>query len=245
MNPTDCFSNCRFGGSSILASIIPYPTRALISNLLVNFSPPFITLLAQLSYFTTMPPSSRPLYRLLAKYMGSLHPRGSHFSPPRSLATSVVASRQMPSICFARTTLIPQQHRYQSKLTSLASKTPNSVPPPASPRPDQPAYELTFTCKPCKHRSAHRVTKHGYHRGTVLIQCPSCKNRHIVSDHLKIFTDEGGTLEEILTRLRGSGVQVKKGKLGIRQGSVVGNEGEEDIEFWEDGTETTHKSREE
>jgi hypothetical protein len=33
---------------------------------------------------------------------------------------------------------------------------------------------------------------------------------------------------------------IKRGKLGIRQGEMVGNEGEEDIEFWEDGTETKH-----
>lgn len=40
------------------------------------------------------------------------------------------------------------------------------------------------------------------------------------------------------------GALVKKGKLGIRQGKVVGNEGEEDIEFWEDGSETRHKDAE-
>jgi len=37
---------------------------------------------------------------------------------------------------------------------------------------------------------------------------------------------------------------IKKGQLGIRLGKVVGNEGEEDIEFWEDGSETTHKDGE-
>ena len=50
----------------------------------------------------------------------------------------------------------------------------------------QPAYELTFTCKPCKHRSTHSITKHGYHKGTVLITCPECSNRHLISDHLKV-----------------------------------------------------------
>jgi hypothetical protein len=53
--------------------------------------------------------------------------------------------------------------------------------------------------------------------------------------------DEASTLEDIL---RSQGALVKKGKLGIRQGKVVGNEGEEDIEFWEDGTETTRKDAE-
>ena len=42
---------------------------------------------------------------------------------------------------------------------------------------DQPAYEMTFTCKKCSTRSSHR---------TVLITCPGCKNRHLIADHLKV-----------------------------------------------------------
>ena len=76
-------------------------------------------------------------------------------------------------------------------------------PPPSSPNPNQPgpyreptsetsfkaeppAYDLTFTCSPCKKRSTHRISKQGYHKGTVLITCPECKNRHLISDHLKV-----------------------------------------------------------
>jgi hypothetical protein len=44
--------------------------------------------------------------------------------------------------------------------------------------------------------------------------------------------------------LRRHGEKLKKGKLGIRNGELVGNEGEEEIEFWEDGTETPHISQE-
>ena len=51
--------------------------------------------------------------------------------------------------------------------------------------------------------------------------------------------EEASTLEDILQR---QGVKIKTGKLGIRQGKVIGNEGEEDIEFWDDGTETVQKS---
>lgn len=53
-----------------------------------------------------------------------------------------------------------------------------------------PSYELTFTCNVCKTRSSHRLSKQGYHHGTVLISCPDCKNRHLISDHLKVG---GGT----------------------------------------------------
>lgn len=50
----------------------------------------------------------------------------------------------------------------------------------------QPSYEMTFTCKPCGVRSTHLVSKQGYHKGSVLITCPDCHNRHIISDHLKV-----------------------------------------------------------
>jgi hypothetical protein len=45
---------------------------------------------------------------------------------------------------------------------------------------------MTFTCKPCNTRSSHRISKQGYHFGSVLITCPECKNRHIISDHLGV-----------------------------------------------------------
>ena len=74
------------------------------------------------------------------------------------------------------------------------------------------------------------------------ITCPSCKNRHVISDHLKVFMDQKSTLEDILRRKAANGEDfsklLKKGRLGIRAGDMVGNEGEEDLEFWEDGTET-------
>ncbi|KAM7199287.1 DNL zinc finger domain containing protein [Rhypophila sp. PSN 637] len=90
---------------------------------------------------------------------------------------------------------------------------------------DRPSYELRFTCKPCGHRSSHLISKQGYHHGSVLISCPSCRNRHIISDHLKIFGDKAVTIEDIL---REKGQLVKKGTLGE----------DEDVEFWEDGTIT-------
>lgn len=48
------------------------------------------------------------------------------------------------------------------------------------------AYLLSFQCKPCKARSIHRITHHGYHKGTVLVSCPTCKQKHLISDHLKV-----------------------------------------------------------
>ncbi|KAL2137021.1 hypothetical protein VTI74DRAFT_10497 [Chaetomium olivicolor] len=99
--------------------------------------------------------------------------------------------------------------------------------PPAQKKPpnirQQPHYELTFTCRPCGERSRHRVSKQGYHYGSVLIACPGCRNRHVISDHLRIFGDTAMTVEDLLKE---RGELVKRGTLGE----------DEDIEFWEDGT---------
>lgn len=75
----------------------------------------------------------------------------------------------------------------------------------------QPCYEITFTCRKCLERSSHKITKQSYHFGTTLITCPGCKNRHLISDHLKIFSDKSITLEDIL---REKGQFLKKGRLG-------------------------------
>ncbi|KAE8392125.1 DNL zinc finger-domain-containing protein [Aspergillus alliaceus] len=88
-------------------------------------------------------------------------------------------------------------------------------------REQEPAYQITFTCKPCGERSSHRMSKQGYHRGTVVIRCPSCKNRHIISDHLNIFYDKKTTLEDILAEQGGK----------LKRGYVEG-----DMEFWDDGS---------
>lgn len=72
------------------------------------------------------------------------------------------------------------------------------------------------------------MSKHGYHHGSVLIACPSCKNRHVISDHLRIFGDTAMTVEDLL---REKGELVKKGTLGE----------EGDLEFWDDGTSSVRE----
>lgn len=126
------------------------------------------------------------------------------------------------------------QQRYQSNSSSDAGSVPpltDRVPSAAADaahaaenaarRGQEPAYRISFTCKPCGHRSSHKMSKHGYHKGTVLIRCPSCQNRHVISDHLQIFMDEKSTLEDILRR---KGTTVTKGYM------------EGDMEIWEDGS---------
>ncbi|OGE56074.1 hypothetical protein PENARI_c003G03991 [Penicillium arizonense] len=88
-------------------------------------------------------------------------------------------------------------------------------------RKNEEAYRITFTCKPCGNRSEHRMSKQGYHRGTVLIQCPGCHSRHVMSDHLGVFFDKKTTLEDLLK---------EKGQ-ALTHGHTDGN-----LEFWDDGS---------
>ncbi|KAF8852016.1 zf-DNL-domain-containing protein, partial [Acephala macrosclerotiorum] len=97
--------------------------------------------------------------------------------------------------------------------------------PPSQAFPTKPEYEMTFTCRPCSTRSTHRVSKQGYHYGSVLITCPECRNRHVISDHLNIFGDKHLTIEDLM---REQGQLVKRGTLSE----------DGDLEFWADGMVT-------
>lgn len=68
----------------------------------------------------------------------------------------------------------------------------------ASAKTEQPQLMIAFTCKKCNTRSSHTMSKQAYTKGTVLIQCPGCKNRHLIADHLKIFNDDNINIEDIL-----------------------------------------------
>lgn len=63
---------------------------------------------------------------------------------------------------------------------------------------DDPQLMIAFTCKKCDTRSSHTFSKQAYLKGTVLIQCPGCKNRHLIADNLNIFKDHKFSLEEVL-----------------------------------------------
>ncbi|PVH16278.1 uncharacterized protein CXQ87_004150 [Candidozyma duobushaemuli] len=62
----------------------------------------------------------------------------------------------------------------------------------------KPELMIAFTCTKCDTRSSHVFSKQSYTNGTVLIQCPGCKNRHLIADNLKIFRDNNVNLEDIL-----------------------------------------------
>ena len=151
------------------------------------------------------------IFRQLRPALRQPHPAYLHPRP-----VSQFAPLRHPS--FPRTSTTPKQgitkipfplHSLQTRRISESASAPSSAVAQSSDYPNDtqiapekpPAYELTFTCKPCKHRSTHRISKQGYHKGTVLITCPECSNRHLISDHLKVGFQRPGVLDAELKRL--------------------------------------------
>ncbi|WFD31458.1 hypothetical protein MSPP1_002494 [Malassezia sp. CBS 17886] len=90
-----------------------------------------------------------------------------------------------------------------------------------------PQLSLTFTCTvpECDTRQTHEFSRDSYKNGVVLVQCPGCKNRHLIADNLGWFTetpDQPRTIEDI--------VREKGGR--VRRGTVYADgEGGETIEI--------------
>ena len=153
------------------------------------------------------------------------------------------ASRQAPLIRAAHTVprppspsqrvKTPEEQEQEQAKKQKPGWQPSEEPASEGERPEAQTayYQLSFTCVPCSHRSHHNISKQGYHTGSILITCPSCRNRHIISDHLNIFGDRKVTVEDLM---REKGNLVKRGSLGE----------DGDIEFWpdEEPTESAQKS---
>jgi protein import protein ZIM17 len=166
----------------------------------------------------------RPLNALSQQSYTTVARSHSRFLSTQSLRSRSALSSLPRQHIFAHTQL-----RYNSSAPRPLTESPKSQSEQEAEweatnqerRKNEEAYRITFTCKPCGHRSAHRMSKQGYHRGTVLIQCPSCDSRHVMSDHLGVFFDKKTTLEDLLK---------EKGQT-LTHGRTDGN-----LEFWEDGS---------
>lgn len=67
---------------------------------------------------------------------------------------------------------------------------------------------IGFTCKVCNTRDYKSMSKKSYNQGVVIIKCDSCKNLHLIADHLGWFDSMKniGTIEDILKE-KGESVQ--------------------------------------
>ncbi|KAF2722385.1 zf-DNL-domain-containing protein [Polychaeton citri CBS 116435] len=168
-------------------------------------------------------PSHNSPFRLLSQsQQRSFHPASSvvpplrlrkqhPYSSPLAIACRLRHQQHQLRLNSTDTTSSSQQQRPLTDRQDTAQPVSEDAEEIAARRAQEPAYEMTFTCRKCMNRSSHRVTKQAYHFGTTLVTCPGCKNRHLISDNLKIFSDKNLTLEDIL---REKGQLIKKGVLG-------------------------------
>ncbi|KAI0085750.1 DNL zinc finger-domain-containing protein, partial [Irpex rosettiformis] len=65
----------------------------------------------------------------------------------------------------------------------------------------------------CNTRSSHEFTRRSYETGIVIVQCPGCKNRHLIADHLGWFKEgtKEGTLKTVEDLMRAKGEKVRRG----------------------------------
>ena len=54
---------------------------------------------------------------------------------------------------------------------------------------------MLFTCGKCETRAAKAFSKKSYNQGVVIVECPGCKAKHLVADHLGWFGSKG-TIED-------------------------------------------------
>lgn len=137
------------------------------------------------SLIRALRPKTRPWITLrararpLAQRPFVLQPRGLR-APFTTSSTTIPPHADDPSEPSPSTTLPAGDSRHTS------SSPPRPQRRPSARARKEPTYQITFTCKPCHTRSSHEMSKQGYYHGTVLITCPQCKNRHVISDHLNV-----------------------------------------------------------
>lgn len=140
--------------------------------------------------------------------------RASHLPTPARLASS-------PKPLQTRRYQSTEAEPAQRPLTERETTDKQDAESIAMRKALSPAYQLWFTCKKCLQRSGHTISKQAYHFGTCVIHCPKCKSQHLISDHLKIFSDTSKTMEDIAKE---HGEILRKGRLGA----------DGDVEFYDD-----------
>lgn len=133
--------------------------------------------------------SARPIARLCSRASSHACAPRAASTPVRRIHQELSHIRRLQSPWFQSQAFLPPLCRHAFSTTTRLSESAPAKSGNSSAAPEQqdvPQYQMTFTCKVCTTRSSHKISKQGYHHGTVLISCPGCKNRHLISDHLKV-----------------------------------------------------------
>lgn len=149
----------------------------------------------KLGEYTAGPPKSamRPassVSRLWSRASSCTYAPRATSTPVRRIHQEISHSRRPQSALSQPQAFLPQlcRHAFSSntKRSDSAPANPNGDTAATAQQQEIPQYQMTFTCKVCTTRSSHKISKQGYHHGTVLISCPGCKNRHLIADHLRV-----------------------------------------------------------
>ncbi|WVQ99996.1 hypothetical protein IAU59_007139 [Kwoniella sp. CBS 9459] len=112
----------------------------------------------------------------------------------------------------------------QSGRGDVAAENPAIEAPTEGAKPQkiaqiEPRLQMTFTCtaNDCGHRSTHEFSKRAYTKGLVLVQCPECKARHLIADHIGWFKEstEEGKLKTVEDLLAAKGEKIRKGRVNF------------------------------
>ncbi|WRT68398.1 uncharacterized protein IL334_005374 [Kwoniella shivajii] len=172
--------------------------------------------------------------------------RSSLFRSTQSLRSlSRVHLRTSTSLYRDNTSILPPLYqlskryesprRWNSSTPSGSGSGPKSSPQIEAPNPSdhssgngngkqtigqiEPRLQMTFTCtaNECGHRSSHEFSKRAYTKGLVLVQCPECRSRHLIADHIGWFSEslEGGKLKTVEDLLRVKGEKIRKGRVNM------------------------------
>lgn len=154
--------------------------------------------------------------RLLRNISTILMPYSARVIPCAKLASRRIS--QTPCLSFG--TVRSNSSLHPSKPWAKSSVSHSSASSEQI-KDDSPTQEarlgIVFTCtaEACSHRSSHTFTKRAYERGIVIVQCPGCKNRHLIADNLGWFKDstEDGKLRNVEDLLNARGESVQRGSL--------------------------------
>lgn len=79
---------------------------------------------------------------------------------------------------------------------------------------------MGFTCNVCQQRTHRTISKQAYTKGIVLIECPGCKNRHLIADRLGWF-EQRGPSEDIEAIMQSKGETIRKEWRQDEQGAIL------------------------